>query len=178
MTPALAWVCLGLLVSLAELLAPGYFLILPGLAALLTGAALWLFPGLAPTGELVSGLGAGVLPWLGFTLLLAALLAPSYRRFMGGRSGTTNRRGEAMRGELGVVVSWESGRGRVRVGGSEWTAALEPGGLDTGGSDRGRAGESAVLRAGQTVRVLGLEGTWLRVTPEPQAGTEPFEGRG
>lgn len=170
MTPALIWLSLGLLVSAAELLAPGYFLILPGLAALLTGLTLWLFPGLVPAGDLVSGLGAGVLPWLGFTLLLTVLLAPSYRRFVGGRGGTTNRRGEAMRGELGVVVSWAGGRGRVRVGGSEWTAALEPGG--------DRVGESGALRAGQTVRVLGLEGTWLRVTPEPQAGREPFEGRG
>ncbi|MGI8748060.1 MAG: NfeD family protein [Deinococcus sp.] len=173
MTPALLWLGLGLLVSLTELLVPGYFLVLPGLAALLTGLALWFFPGLEAGADLLVGLERGVLPWLGFTLLLSVLLAPSYRRLVGARAGPTNRRGGAMQGELGVVVSWAYGRGRVRVGGSEWTAVLDPAGPDPGG-----AGESVILRAGEAVRVLGMDGTWLRVAREAPVGSGRFEGRG
>jgi len=135
------WLIAALLLGIAEMLAPGFFLIWLGGAALLTG---------------ILTLGFG-LP-LSLQLLLFAVSAVAFvyaarRWFQVNPIATTdpllNDRASRLVGETVVVeTAIESGRGRVRVGDSVWNCR----GPDTA--------------AGSRVRVVGSDGTCLTVQPD------------
>jgi membrane protein implicated in regulation of membrane protease activity len=140
----LAWLWLigGVVLLIAELIAPGFFLIFIGAAAILTGAlALLLGPPVA------------------LQLALFAILAIVAAR-VGGRSFYASRydyssdpflndRAGRLLGRIVVVVqAVDSHGGRVRVGDSEWSA---------------RGGPAAV---GERVRIVDIDGNCLKVEGE------------
>ena len=114
--PHWLWLGLGLLLAIGEMTIPGVFLIWMAGAALITGVVSWLVPTID-------------MPWL--VLLFAAL---SMALVFGGRRSLRsnpveeadpgmNDRGARSLGEV-VVVSQviADGRGRVKMGDSEWLA--------------------------------------------------------
>lgn len=122
--PHWLWLGLGLLLAIGEMTIPGVFLIWMAGSALVTGLVSWMVPSLG-------------MPWL--VLLFATLSMVSVfvgRRYL--RSNPVdeadpgmNNRGARSVGEV-VVVSQviADGRGRVKLGDSEWLAKgpdAEPG---------------------------------------------------
>ena len=145
MDPGLIWLLAGLGLLLAELLLPGVFLLWIGLAAIGTGAVVWLAS---------PGFGAAVVVFL---VLLAAGIALGLRRRPGSpvRDGAAgvNAPGSGLVGRIGTPIGGApndgSGPGlRVRVGDSDWPARL----LDDGDPDPPLA-----------IRVEAVEGTTLVV---------------
>jgi membrane protein implicated in regulation of membrane protease activity len=132
------WLTVGLLLAIAELLAPGVFLIWLAAAAALTGL-----------GALAFGLPLAF--QFGLFALLAILAVHAGRRWYANNPVESsdpllNDRGGRLVGETVTVVSAiENGRGSVRVGDSVWLAR----------------GEDADV--GAQVRVTGADGACLLV---------------
>ena len=139
--PHWGWLVLALALGAAEMLVPGVFLIWLGAAALLTGLATLAF---------------GLSPALQLTLFAVAAIAAVYagRRWLRDNPIVSsdpllNDRAARLIGQLVLVVEpIEGGSGRVRVGDGVWSAS---------GAD---------APAGARVRVIGADGTCLRVEPE------------
>lgn len=135
-----AWLALGLLLGIAEIVMPGIFLIWIATAAVLTGIAALLLP-FPVSGQIVlfAALCIGA-TWAGRKL---------YARDPGAsQDPLLNDRTARLVGEL-VTVSEpiHAGRGKVRVGDSEWLCR---------GDD---------CEAGSQVRVTGAQGAVLIVEP-------------
>jgi len=140
--PSWLWLIGGVVLLMAEVIAPGFFLIFIGAAAILTGL-------------LTLGLGLGVALQLAvfavFAFIAVRILG---RRFYASRYDYTadphlNDRGARLLGKIVVVVQpVDSHGGRVRVGDSEWSA---------------RGGPAA---PGDRVRIVDVEGNCLKVEPE------------
>ncbi|MEI4505609.1 NfeD family protein [Sphingopyxis sp. CCNWLW253] len=113
MEPHWAWLSLGVLLAAAEIVAPGFFLIWLGAAAIVTGAIAWIVPLSIPV-------QLGVFAVLSFIALYGA------RRWLKANPITTtdphlNQRGGRLIGEvLTVTQAIEDGRGRAKVGDGEW----------------------------------------------------------
>jgi len=135
-----AWLTFGLVLAGLEMLVPGVYLLWFALAALGTGILTYLLD-LSPAMQVVD---------FAFLSLIAVFSA---RRFLRdrpivGADETLNRRGAQLVGrEAQVAKAIEHGTGRVRLGDSEWIAY---------GPD---------IAEGAWVRVVGTEGTALRVEP-------------
>jgi membrane protein implicated in regulation of membrane protease activity len=135
------WAALALLLFAAEAMAPGAFMLWPGLAAAVVFLGVLLVPGI----PLLAQVAAVVV--LGFASVQA------YRHWFRGREPqgdkpTLNRRTAALVGQ--VVVLHEpivDGRGRVQIADAFW---------DVRGPD---------LPAGARVRVTGATGMHLQVEP-------------
>ena len=134
------WWIIALVLLIAELLAPGFFMIWISLAAALVGLVVLLLPSLGLLGQAL--------------LFVVLALASCYgywgyvRPHMDRRSDQPllNRRGEQLIGQRYVLDSAiVNGRGKARVGDSLWLV------------------EGPDLPAGSTVEVLGVAGTTLRV---------------
>jgi membrane protein implicated in regulation of membrane protease activity len=146
--PAWLWLIGGVLLLIAELIAPGFFLMFIGAAAIATGAAALLLP-------------------IGVALQLAlfAVLAIVVSRVGGKRANamrydfTThpmlNEPVGRLLGRVVVVVeAVDAHSGRVRVGDGEWSA---------------RGGPAAV---GERVRIVDVEGNCLKVEAEQRLPPE------
>ncbi|WP_155263322.1 NfeD family protein [Sphingomonas segetis] len=146
------WLIGGVILLIAELIAPGFFLVFIGAAAIATGLAALLLP-------------IGVALQLALFALLAYLAAR-----IGGRRAYSmrydyspdpflNDRAKRLLGRVVVVTQpVDSNGGRVRVGDSEWSA---------------RGGPAA---AGDRVRIVDIEGNCLKVEAEhvlPPAAPSP-----
>ena len=113
MEPHWAWLSLGVLLAAAEIVAPGFFLIWIGAAAVVTGVIAWVVPLSVP-------LQLGIFAALAFVALYGG------RRWLKANPITTadphlNQRGGRLVGEvLTVTKAIEDGRGRARVGDGEW----------------------------------------------------------
>jgi len=138
MHPAWIWATGGLVLILAELMAPGVFLLWLGVAALVVAATL----------------GFAVLDWQGQLMVFAAASVGAcllgWVAFMRHRRGSfppdVNEPATMMVGEIGTVVEpIRDGRGKVRLRDSVWLAA---------GPD---------LAAGTRIRVVGQRGTVIEV---------------
>ncbi|WP_422062135.1 NfeD family protein [Sphingopyxis sp.] len=111
--PHWAWLALGVLLAAAEIVAPGFFLIWLGFAAIVTGLIAWVLP-LAIPAQL------GIFAILSFVALYGA------RRWLKANPITStdpllNQRGGRLIGEvLTVTQAIEDGRGRAKVGDGEW----------------------------------------------------------
>jgi inner membrane protein len=135
-----AWLILGALMVTAEMLAPGFFLMWIGGAALLVGLATAVLP-----------IGAEL------QLILFAVIAPAAvyaaRRWfvtnaIQSADPDLNNRGARLTGEVVTVVeALDGGRGRVKVGDSVWTA------------------KGANAPIGAKLRVTGCDGSVLLVDP-------------
>ena len=140
--PEWLWMIGGVLLLIAELIAPGFFLVFIGAAAIATGVITLLLP-------------------LSVALQLAIFAALAYLAArIGGRRAYAmrydytpdpflNDRAKRLLGR--VVVATErvdSHGGRVRVGDSEWSARGGP------------------AEPGERVRIVDIEGNCLKVEPE------------
>ena len=140
--PGWLWAIGGVLLLIAELIAPGFFLIFIGAAAIATGLAALVLP-------------IGVALQLALFTVLAYLAAR-----IGGRRAYAmrydyssdpllNDRAKRLLGRVVVATQAIDANGvRVRVGDSEWSA---------------RGGPAA---AGDRVRIVDIEGNCLKVEPE------------
>ena len=132
------WLSLGLILGVAEMVAPGFFLMWLGLAALIVGLLDYAFPISIP-----------------FQVALFAVLSIitvfAGKKFLKDNPIETddpklNDRGARLTGEIVTVVeAIADGHGRVKVGDTEWSAR---------GADAG---------VGARVRVVGADGAVLLV---------------
>jgi membrane protein implicated in regulation of membrane protease activity len=140
--PAWLWLIGGVLLLIAELIAPGFFLIFIGAAGIATGLL-----------ALVLGLPL-VLQLAAFAVLAILAARVGGRQFYASRYDYSsdpllNDRTARMLGKVVVVVEpVDANGGRVRVGDSEWSA---------------RGGPAA---AGERVRIVDIDGNCLKVEPE------------
>ena len=133
------WLSLGLILGAIEMLAPGFFLMWLGLAAIIVGLLSWLVPGM-------------IIPMqVALFAVLSVLTVYAGKRFLKDNpiesdDPALNDKGARLTGEIVTVVeAIENGRGRVRVGDSDWNA---------------RGPDAA---AGSKVRVTGNAGADLLV---------------
>jgi hypothetical protein len=140
--PAWLWLIGGIVLLIAEVIAPGFFLIFIGAAALVTGL-------------LSMALGLPIAVQLAAFAILAFLSARVVgRRFYSTRYDYSpdpflnNKIGRLLGKVVVVVEPVDSHGGRVRVGDSEWSA---------------RGGPAA---AGERVRIVDIDGNCLKVEPE------------
>ena len=138
--PHLAWLALGVLLAAAEIVAPGFFLIWLGFAAIVTGLIAWILP-------------LGIPAQLGIFAILSFVALYGARRWLKANPITTtdpylNQRAGRLIGEvLTVTKAIEDGRGRAKVGDGEWPVR---------GPD---------VAEGTKVRVVSAEGGLLVVEP-------------
>lgn len=136
------WEILGIVLVLAELVLPSFFVIWFGLGALLVGLVLAVVP---------LSLAAQIGLWILASLAMTALWFRVFRRSdHKTRIGTAD--GEVI-GEVGLLVANVEPyqRGRVRfqrplLGAEEWACISE-----------------SAIRAGERVRVLTVEGSFMKV---------------
>lgn len=134
------WLIAGVALAIAELVAPGFFLIWLGAAAVLTGLATLLL-GLPPVAQSVL-----------FAAIAIAAVYAARRWFRSNPILTSDpllndRAGRLVGQQVRVVEALTNGEGRVRVGDGVWTA---------------RGPDAA---AGGWVRVTGADGAVLIVEP-------------
>ena len=138
--PGWIWAIAGVIILIAEVIAPGFFLLFIGAAALATGVFTLLFD-------------LGVAPQLVLFALYAALAVMLGKRFYAqpdtpDQQLGLNDLGKRMIGKSVLVVDpVDEHGGRVRVGDGEWSA---------------RGGPAAV---GERVVVTAVEGNCLIVEP-------------
>ena len=140
--PAWLWLIGGIVLLIAEVIAPGFFLIFIGAAGIATGLLSLLL-------HLPLALQLGV-----FVALTFLAVRVGGRHFYASRYDYStdpllNDRVGRLLGKVVVVVQpVDANGGRVRVGDSEWSA---------------RGGPAAV---GDRVRIVDVEGNCLKVEPE------------
>jgi membrane protein implicated in regulation of membrane protease activity len=139
--PGWLWLIGGVLLLIAEVIAPGFFLIFIGAAAIVTGLFTVLFD-------------LGTAPQLALFALYAIIAVFIGRRFYANQANDStdpllNDRAARLVGKVVTVVeAVDEHNGRVRVGDSEWSA---------------RGGPAA---AGERVRITGIDGNCLKVEAE------------
>jgi inner membrane protein len=138
--PGWIWAITGVLLLIAEIIAPGFFLVFVGVAAIATGLFTLLFD-------------LGLAPQLILFALYAVLAVMIGKRWYGEPQGGDERHAinEPAKRLIGkivtVVADVDDHAGRVRVGDGEWNA---------------RGGPAA---AGERVTITGVEGNCLIVEP-------------
>jgi membrane protein implicated in regulation of membrane protease activity len=135
------WLAGALVLAIAELIAPGFFLIFVAAAAAVTGFVMLAVPGLHVITQVVLfAVFGGIAITLGRNW---------YRRLrqVTVESGLNDRTGKLIGKTVEVCDALVAGQGHVRVGDGAWTAR----GPDT--------------PAGAQVRVVGAEGNVLLVEP-------------
>ncbi|MCL2636218.1 MAG: NfeD family protein [Betaproteobacteria bacterium] len=152
------WIVGGLVLILAELIVPSFFIIWFGLGALIVGPLVLAFDLALPAQLATWTLASLAMTWLWFNIFK--------RSFQKTRIGTADG---GVIGEIGLLVSAVAPfeRGRVRfqrplLGADEWVCRAD-----------------AAIAAGERVRVSGIEGSFLKVdrvssvnehaTPAPKA---------
>ena len=139
--PGWIWAIAGIILLIAEILAPGFFLIFIGAAAIATGIFTMLF-------------GFGLVPQLILFVIYATLAVLIGKRMYAQKHGgdeehSLNDPARRIVGRVVTVVeAVDAHGGRVRVGDSEWSA---------------RGGPAA---SGERVRVTGVDGNCLTVEAE------------
>jgi inner membrane protein len=139
--PGWMWLIGGVVLLIAEVIAPGFFLVFIGAAAMATGLFTVLFD-----------LGASA--QLALFALYAIVAVLVGRRFYANRTADStdpllnDRAGRLVGRVVTVVADVDDHDGRVRVGDSDWSA---------------RGGPAA---AGERVRITGIDGNCLTVEAE------------
>jgi membrane protein implicated in regulation of membrane protease activity len=142
------WWILALALIIAELLAPGYFLIWIGFAAAATGIASYLAPELSFLWQTVL--------FAVFTLASCLIYWRFVRKIANESSDQPllNRRAEQFIGNRYTLeTAIVNGKGKVRIGDSPWLA------------------EGPDLPAGASVEVVAVDGTTLRVRASAAASS-------
>lgn len=136
--PGWLWLIGGVVLLIAEIIAPGFFLVFIGAAAIATGAFTLLFD-------------LGIAPQLALFALYAVIAFMVGRKVYANQNTEStdpllNDRSARLVGKVVTVVSAvDEHEGRVRVGDSEWSA---------------RGGPAA---PGERVRIVGVDGNCLKV---------------
>ncbi|UCV15367.1 NfeD family protein [Quatrionicoccus australiensis] len=138
------WIVGGITLIIAELAIPAFFVIWFGLGALLVGLLMLLFPELSATAQVAT--------WTLASLALVILWFKVFKQsFQKTRIGTAD--GEVI-GEVGLLVGAVApfARGKVRfqrplLGSEEWACIAD-----------------AAIAAGERVRVVAVEGSFLKVS--------------
>ena len=135
------WMIGGVLLLIAELIAPGFFLVFVGAAAVATGLFTLLFD-------------LSVAPQLALFALYSIIALMVGRRVYANQGVESsdpllNDRAARLVGRsVHVITAVDEHSGRVRVGDSEWSARGGP------------------AEAGERVRITGVEGNCLLVEPD------------
>jgi membrane protein implicated in regulation of membrane protease activity len=137
------WAIGGLVLLIAEMIAPGFFLIFIGAAAILTGYATLAFGLALPVQLLV------------FVIAAAIAVVIGKRRYEEPPNVDLDTRlnnpGRRLEGKLATVIgAVDEQGGRVRLGDSEWTARGGP------------------AQPGERVKIVSVDGNCLIVEPEPK----------
>ena len=137
------WIVLGVALVVAELAVPAFFIIWFGFGAMLVGLVLLLAPGLTLSAQI----GVWVLASVAMTVLWFRVFKRSQHKTLIGTAA-----GEVI-GEIGLLVSAVAPfeRGKVRfqrpvLGAEEWACVAE-----------------SAIAAGQRVRVVSVEGSYVKV---------------
>jgi membrane protein implicated in regulation of membrane protease activity len=139
--PGWLWMIGGVVLLIAELLAPGFFLVFVGAAAVATGVFTLMFD-------------LGAAPQLALFALYSIIALMVGRRVYANQGVESsdpllNDRAARLVGRsVHVIASVDEHSGRVRVGDGEWSARGGP------------------AEAGERVRITGVEGNCLLVEPE------------
>ena len=139
--PGWLWLIGGVLLLIAEVIAPGFFLVFVGAAAIAAGVFTVLF-------------GLGLVAQLALFAVYAVLAVLIGRRFYANRvaassAGHLTDPARRLVGKVVTVVSpVDDHAGRVRLGDSEWSARGGPAGV------------------GERVRITGVDGNCLKVEAE------------
>lgn len=139
--PGWLWLIGGVLLLIAEIIAPGFFLVFIGAAAIVTGFFTVLF-------------ALGIVPQLALFALYSLIAVMAGRRFYANRAADAadvllNDPAARLIGRtVTVVAKVDDHRGRVHVGDSEWSARGGP------------------AEPGERVRITGVEGNCLIVEAE------------
>lgn len=140
--PGWLWLIGGVLLLIAEIIAPGFFLVFIGAAAIATGLFALLFGLSAPFQLALFALYALVAVMVGRRVYANAETVLSSDPLLNDRSARLVGK------VVTVVEAVDEHGGRVRVGDSDWSA---------------RGGPS---KAGERVRITGVDGNCLTVEPE------------
>jgi len=140
--PAWLWLVGGIVLLIAELVAPGYFLMFIGAAAIATGLLSLAFP-------LASALQLGIFAILAILIARVGGKRAYASRYDYSSDPLLNNPTARLLGRVVVVTEpVDRNGGRVRVGDGEWPA---------------RGGPAAI---GERVRIVDIEGNCLKVEPE------------
>jgi membrane protein implicated in regulation of membrane protease activity len=140
MEPGWLWLIGGVLLLIAEIIAPGFFLVFIGAAGIATGLFTLLF-GL--------GLPAQLALFALYSLLAVMIGRRFYANANAGGDPLLNDRSARLIGKVVTVVeAVDAHNGRVRVGDSQWSARGEP------------------AAPGERVRITGVDGNCLNVEVE------------
>ena len=138
--PGWLWMIGGVLLLIAEIIAPGFFLMFVGAAAMATGAFALLF-GL--------GMAAQMILFALYALLAVMVGRRVYANARHGGDPLLNDRTARLVGKVvTVVAAVDEHGGRVQVGDGQWSARGGPAG------------------PGEQVRITGVEGNCLKVEAE------------
>jgi inner membrane protein len=142
MNPQWLWLIGGIVLLIAELIAPGFFLVFIGGAAVATGLASLLLPLGVP-------LQLAIFAVLAFLSVRIGGRRAYSMRYEHSADPFLNDRGKRMLGTVVVATQpIDAHGGRVRVGDSEWSARGGP------------------AQPGDRVRIVDVEGNCLKVEPE------------
>jgi len=140
--PAWLWLIGGVVLLIAELIAPGFFLIFIGAAGVVTGLLALLLP-------LPLALQFALFVILSFLVVRIGGRRAYATRYDYSADPLLNDRAARLLGRIVVVVQpVDANGGRVRIGDGEWSA---------------RGGPAAI---GDRVRIVDVEGNCLKVEPE------------
>jgi inner membrane protein len=132
------WLSLGFILGAVEMIAPGFFLMWLGLAAIIVGMLTWALPISLPL-------------QVALFAIISVLTVYAGKKFLKDNpiesdDPMLNNRGARLTGEVVTVIeAIANGHGRVRVGDTDWSA---------------RGADAAV---GAKVRVIGADGAVLLV---------------
>ena len=132
------WLSLGFILGAVEMIAPGFFLMWLGLAAIIVGMLTWALPISLPL-------------QVALFAIISVLTVYAGKKFLKDNpiesdDPMLNNRGARLTGEIVTVIeAITDGHGRVRVGDTDWSA---------------RGADAA---AGAKVRVIGADGAVLLV---------------
>jgi len=139
--PGWLWMIGGVLLLIAEIIAPGFFLVFIGGAAIAAGLFTLLF-----------GLGlAGQLSLFAVYAVIAVMIGRKFYANAAVDAGDpllNDRAAQLVGRSVTVIETVDEHSGRVRVGDSEWSARGGP------------------VSAGERVRITGVEGNCLLVEPD------------
>jgi hypothetical protein len=140
--PEWMWLIGGVVLLIAELIAPGFFLIFIGAAAIATGLAAMLLPLSLP-------LQFAIFAILAFLAARIGGRRAYSMRYDYSADPLLNDRAKRLLGKVVVATQTvDSNGGRVKVGDSEWSARGGP------------------AQPGERVRIVDVDGNCLKVEPE------------
>ena len=136
------WLIFGVILLTLEVVTGTTYILWPAVAALIVGVLVFVLP------------LAWEMQFLLFFLIGTVLLFAGHKYFQpmmkGGEPSDLNDRARSMVGRrVKAVTNFETGRGRVQVGDTQWQAMIEK-------------GEPAI---GDELKIVAVEGTTLKVEP-------------